>query len=266
MKIIVCENERPALKQLCKLISQVREDAQIIATAETGEEMLQILSDAEPELIFLDVELADGPCFDTFKDLDIRFPIIFTTAFDEYALKAFKLNSVDYLLKPISEKEIERAFKKYDSMRSTFLNNSDDYLDESKKTIEKNSKRPFEELIDKVLKEKSKRENHLKRLSVKYNDSIRLVQTSDIQWVESDGNYIHIYTSDKKYLIRSTLSGFYKQLDKKKFFQIHKSMILNIDFVSYIEEAIAHGDYKVYLENGTCLRMSRNFKRLLESV
>ena len=266
MKIIVCENERPALNQLCKLIHQVREDAEIVATAETGEEMLQILSSVEPELIFLDVELADGSCFDTFKDLDIRFPIILTTAFYEYALKAFKLNSIDYLLKPINEKEMERAFKKYESMRSTFLNNSNDYLYESKKAIEINSKQSIEELIGKVLREKSERENHLKRILVKYNDSIRLVQTSDIQWVESDGNYIQIYTNNKKYLLRSTLSGFYKQLDKKKFFQIHKSIILNIDFVSYMEEAIAHGDYKVFLENGTCLRMSRNFKRLLESM
>ncbi len=266
MNIIVCENERPALKRLCKLITKIRKDVHIVATVETGEEALQVLKDTEPDLIFLDVELADGSCFDTFNNLDIRFPIIFTTAFDEYALKAFKLNSVDYLLKPIKEKEVERAFKKYDRMKSTFLKGSYEYLLNSKKIIENNNKQSFEKLIESIIEEKSEKERYLKRLAVKYNGSIRLVQTSDIQWIESDGNYIHIYTNDKKYFIRSTLSGFYKQLDQGKFFQIHKSVIVNINFVSYIEEAAAHGDYLVILKNGERLKMSRNFKSLLESI
>jgi two-component system LytT family response regulator len=265
MKILICENEHPAIKQLSKLIKKVRKDAEIVATAETGEEAIEILSEYEPDLIFLDVELADGPCFETFKDLDIRFPIIFTTAFDEYALKAFKMNSIDYLLKPISEKEIERAFRKYESMKSTFESIMREYDQEAKMVIGKDESRLFEEKIEAILEKKVTTREYIKRLSIKNNGTIRLVQTSDIQWIESDGNYINIYTDQKKYFMRSTLSGFLKQLDGRKFFQIHKSVVLNIDFVDYVEEA-EHGDFIVIMTNGERLKMSRNYKSILESA
>ncbi len=259
MKILICEDEKPASRHLVRLIQKVRKDAEIVAQVDKAHTALQLLDEIKPDLIFMDVELADGPCFETLRDTEIQYPLVFTTAYDEYALKAFKLNSIDYLLKPISEVSIERTFRKYDNLKSTF----------TKRGEEKNQSMAeeydIEEKIESILEKKLSKTGSVNRLSVKQNGTIRLINISDIQWVESDGNYVHIHTEKKKFFMRSTLSGFLKQLDPDKFYQIHKSLILNIDFLDYIEQA-ERGDYIVVLMNGERLKMSRNFRDMLDSV
>lgn len=133
------------------------------------------------------------------------------------------------------------------------------------KTSDSQEKNDLFEKLEKFLENKFQSENFIKRLFIKNGDTINIVQTADIQWIEATGNYINIVTGDKKYLLRSTLSGIAKKLDQDKFFQIHKSTILNIDFVAKIEE-MAYGDYKILLKNGEDLKMSRNYKDLIQSI
>lgn len=265
MKILICENEKPASNQLKKMIQNVIKEAEIIAEVETGEEALAILVEKNPDLVFLDVELADGSCFDTFDESDVRFPIIFTTAYDEYALKAFKLNCIDYLVKPFSEQDVKNAFNKYESIKMTFKKAIDKSNHQIKRVIGDFEEVGLEKEVEETPDGKALPVKYLKRLSIKNNGIIRLVDTSDIQWIESDGNYINIYTDKKKYFMRSTLNGFLKQLDPVQFYQIHKSIALNINFIDYVEET-DRGDCVVVTKSNERLKMSRNFRYILEAI
>lgn len=265
MKILVCEDEAPALKQIVKLIKVVRDDAEVVATVETGEEAITAIRKYDLDLIFMDIELADGPCFETIGKIEINVPIIFTTAYDEYALKAFKLKSIDYLVKPITKKDIEQAFDKFGEMKRMFEEGTQVYFQKDEGTSEPPVKNDLFEKLEIFLEDKFQAEKTIKRLFIKNGDTINILQTSDIQWIEATGNYINIVTGEKKYLLRSTLTGIAKKLDQKKFFQIHKSTVLNIDFIDKIEE-MAYGDYKIILKQGEELKMSRNYKDLIQSI
>lgn len=251
MRIIICEDERPALDRLIKLIDSSVREAEIVATCETGEEAVSAISELKPDLIFLDIELADGPCFYSFAEIGVDFPVVFTTAYEEYALKAFKLNCVDYLLKPISEEAIHRSINKYKSMKHVFGSLAD-------KDLAFIEDQPFEETISQ--KEKS---TLSQRLAVKINGTIKFIKVSEILWIESDGNYIEINTQKGKFLYRSTLKGILENLDNGCFYRIHKSILVNIEYIDFLEES-GVGDFVITLVNGSKLRMSRNYKEILK--
>lgn len=126
MKAVIVEDEVVAAQKLERLIRQLANDIQVIAVLQTVDESIEWFSlNAPPNLVFMDIHLADGSAFSIFEKVQITCPIIFTTAYDEYALKAFEVNSIDYLLKPIDEKGFERAMKKFRNLADTNSNNSD---------------------------------------------------------------------------------------------------------------------------------------------
>lgn len=256
MKILICEDELLAQNRLKKIITSLRPSFEIIGTSPSAVEGLNLLREKNPDLIFMDIELADGSVFEFLKNSRLKKPIVFTTAYDEYALKAFKYNSIDYLLKPISVDKVERAITKFENLKISFNEHS---------ATEKES---FEDLLEQKVNEiLNKRESGSikKRISIKNNGVISLADISDILWIKADGNYIHLITKEKRFLYRSTLSGFLNKLDKNKFFQVHKSIVINIEHVSHVEES-EHNDYKVVMKNGEILKMSRNYKSLLKAV
>ncbi len=256
MKILICEDELLAQNRLVKIITSLRPNFEIIGTSQSAVEGLDLIRKKDPDLIFMDIELADGSAFEYLKNSNLKKPIIFTTAYDEYALKAFKFNSIDYLLKPISADKVEQAIIKFENLKISFKVNSSDEKDF------------FGDVLEQKVKEiLNKRESSSikKRISIKNNGVISLTDISDILWIKSDGNYINLITKDKKFLYRSTLSGFLRKLDNSKFFRVHKSIVINIEHVSHVEES-ENNDYKVIMKNGEVLKMSRNYKSLLNAV
>lgn len=214
MKVLICEDEAPARKQISKNITDVREDADIVASVETGEEALSAIRKYDLDLIFMDIELADGPCFETLDKIEINVPIIFTTAYDEYALKAFKLNSIDYLVKPISKQDIENAFNKFERMKRTFKDSPGFKFSRS--------------LMD---------SNHYKeRFLVKLGRKLFPVDTSDIAYFMAKDKLVWLVTEErKKYIVNFTLSDLEEMLDPKVFFRLNRQFITNIKAVKDLE-------------------------------
>ncbi|MBO6525273.1 MAG: response regulator transcription factor [Balneolaceae bacterium] len=214
MNILICEDEAPARKQIARLITQACKEANIVEAVETGEEALSAIRKYELDLIFMDVELADGPCFETLNEIEIRTPVIFTTAYDEYALKAFSLNSIDYLVKPISRADIEKAFNKYNKIKESF---------ESAPGF------TFSKGI-------MNRENYKDRFLVKLGRKLFSLHTSEIAYFLSQDKMVWLVTTNRKrYIINYTLSELEEILDPKQFFRLNRQFITHIEAIKELE-------------------------------
>lgn len=214
MRILICEDEAPASKQLARLVQQVRPDAEIIDRVETGEETRRRIKDENPDLIFLDIELADGPCFETLDGIEIRQPVIFTTAYDEYALKAFQLNSIDYLVKPLKKEDIEQAFQKLDKLRSTLLQQ--------------------EPLV--IAKEIFEEEPHKERFLVKLGQKLLPITTDEIAYFYAHDKLVWLVTvENKRYVINYTLLELEELLDPRRFFRLNRQFIAHHQSIRELE-------------------------------
>ena len=214
MKIIIIEDEKPAARLLKRRVEKL--DYQISEMLHTIEESVNYLkTNPNPDLIFLDIQLSDGLSFEIFNQVDVSSAIIFTTAYDEYVLKAFKLNSVDYLLKPVDEEELKFALEKFEKQNQT-ISNFD--LSEIKKLFSSNQQEKFKE-----------------RFSVKIGTSIKIIETENIECFFSENKASYIHTKENRnYLIDFSLDKVEEQMDPNKFFRINRSQIIQLDSIKEI--------------------------------
>ena len=224
MNVIVIEDEKPAARRLKRMLEKLDIEVQVMLHS-VEESLNWFQTNEEPDLIFLDIQLSDGLSFEIFEELSIHSAIIFTTAYDEYALKAFKLNSIDYLLKPIDEDDLSKAVAKYKAMTPS----------EHKETLDFND-------IKKLLVNPIERE-YKKRFSVKIGQHLKLINIEDIEcfYSENKGTYLHT-TAGRNYLIDNTLEQLEDQLEPEQFFRINRKFCINIqaisDMVSYTNSRI----------------------------
>jgi len=216
MKVVIIEDEAFAALRLKKMILEFDPEIEILAELESVEESINwFKTHKEPDLLFLDIHLEDDLSFAIFESVNINCPIIFTTAFDEYAIKAFKLKSIDYLLKPIIQEELTAALKKYKDYVG--LNNKSDDL------------KMLYSLI--VSKEKTYRE----RFSVSIGSKIKTFTINDIAYFLSEEGFTSCYLWDKSaYPIDVSLDKLVDELDPKLFFRINRQMLLNINAIQEI--------------------------------
>ena len=217
MNIIIIEDEKPAARLLQRKLEKL--GYSITTLLHSGEESLVwFQNNPHPDLIFLDIQLSDGLSFEIFEQIDIKSAVIFTTDYDEYALRAFKLNSIDYLLKPIDEEELATAISKF---ANQFQVNSVSNLDfEAIKRM----------LVNPISKE------YRKRFSVKIGQQIKVIDVTDIECLygENKGTYIH--TSDNRdYLIDSSLEVVEAELNPNDFFRISRKYIIPLQSVKEIQ-------------------------------
>lgn len=219
MNVLIIEDEKPAARRLNRMLASLNID--VSEMLHSVEESLNWLQNNEhPDLIFLDIQLSDGLSFEIFEEIEVKSAIIFTTAYDEYALKAFKLNSIDYLLKPIDEDELEAAvnqFKKQQPKQAEVQVNLDD--------IRKLLINP----IDRKFK---------KRLSIKVGQHIKIIPVDDIECFYSENKATYIHTSEKRnYLLNNSLEKWEEQLNPEQFFRVNRTFIVHInaikDIISY---------------------------------
>lgn len=176
-----------------------------------------------PDIIFLDIQLNDGLSFEIFEGREIRSAIIFTTAFDEYALQAFKLNSIDYLLKPIDEEELYTAVKKYESLKHNF----------SKGNMGSHLQLSFEE-IKKLLVNPLDRE-YKKRFTVKVGQHLKMISLEDIECFYSENKGTYLYTLEgRNYLLDYTLENLQEELPPEKFFRVNRKFFISLDSINDI--------------------------------
>jgi len=204
MTTLIIEDEKPAARLLQRKLEKLNIAVEIML--HSVEESIDWFTNNEhPDLIFLDIQLSDGLSFEIFEKIDIKSAIIFTTAYDEYALKAFKLNSIDYLLKPIDEDDLDVAVTKFKSrLPKPESENSNLQLDFEQ--IRRMLSNPFEK-------------NYKKRFTVKIGQHLKVITTDEIEcfFSENKGTYIHTF-DNRDYLIDSTLEILEQELDNKDFF------------------------------------------------
>ncbi|MEY8848869.1 LytR/AlgR family response regulator transcription factor [Psychroserpens sp. XS_ASV72] len=219
MNIIIIEDEKPSARRLQRMLSELDMEAQTLL--HSVEESLEWFQNNEhPDLIFLDIQLSDGLSFEIFEAMEINSAVIFTTAYDEYALQAFKLNSIDYLLKPIDEMDLEKAVSKYKHMAPQQKSVTLDFDD-----------------IKKLLVNPIERE-YKKRFSVKVGQHLKLINIDEIECFYSENKGTYAYTTEgRNYLLDTTLEQLEDELEPHKFFRISRKFFVNInaidDMISY---------------------------------
>jgi len=210
MKAIIIEDEKPAARMLRRKLDQLAVTVDVMLHS-VAESINYFSTNSHPDLIFLDIQLSDGLSFEIFEKIKINSAVIFTTAFDEYALKAFKLNSIDYLLKPIDEDDLANAVEKFKATRQ----NSDPVQIDFNQ-IRKMLSNPFEQ-------------QYKHRFTIKIGQYLKLIGAEEIEcfYSENKGTYIHTI-DNRDYLLESTLEMLEKELDPKIFFRVSRKFIVPI--------------------------------------
>ena len=223
MNILIVEDEKPAARRLTRMLENL--GLKVDTAVHSVKESVEYLSSNEsPDLIFLDIQLSDGLSFEIFDHVDVDSAIIFTTAYDEYALKAFKLNSIDYLLKPIDAEELEQAVDKY---KLRFRES-----DENKNLSTKISPADLQQIAALLNGNTTSYKN---RYTTKVGEHIKLFTADEIQlfYSENKGTYINL-PNGRNYLIDSKLELVETELDPQKFFRISRQAIVHVDGIADI--------------------------------
>jgi DNA-binding LytR/AlgR family response regulator len=212
MNLLIIENEKPAADRLIRVLMKIDKSITVLGVIETVEEAINRLQEnPQPDLILMDIQLDDGLCFEIFETINIEIPVIFTTAFDEYTLKAFKVNSIDYLLKPIDEELLKTALTKFKRL----------YAD----------KDPFRRDFKQLLYEF--RNQYKSRFLLKIGEKYRSVTTGEISNFHISERSVFLCDNHgKDYGIDYSLDQLQTMLDPRKFFRINRECIVNIDAIS----------------------------------
>lgn len=216
MKIIIIEDEKPAARLLQRKIEKLHLSIETLLHS-VEESLFWFQNNPHPDLIFLDIQLSDGLSFEIFEKINIKSAVIFTTAFDEYALRAFKLNSIDYLLKPIDEVELETAILKYKSRSESFPNLSLDF-----------------DLIKKMLVNPTEK-IYKQRFTIKIGDHLKMIPIENVEcfFSENKGTYLHTI-DNRDYLLDVTLEQLESELNPKVFFRVSRKFIIPIKTIKDI--------------------------------
>ena len=223
IKTVIIEDEKPASRKLERMLSEFPE-IEVVAKIESVEEGVQWFSENEhPQLIFSDIVLGDGLSFDIFEKVPTKGFIIYTTAFDQYTLKAFKLNSIDYLLKPILDEDLGGAIEKFKS----FLPADNSVSSHEIKQLIKKDK------------------TTLSRILVKIGYNLKIVQTHEVSCLFSENKIVYLQTQERTYPSDFTLDELEDVLDEKKFFRVNRQFIINSDYIKNIHTS---PNYKAEME------------------
>ena len=209
-KILILEDEDAAAKRLQKLIAEAVPDADFLAVIPSVSEGIQwFTAHAAPDLIFADIQLNDGTSFDIFKKITVKSPVIFTTAFDAHALNAFKLNSVDYLLKLIKKEELKTALEKF-------------------KTLYQSGKRQYDDNLQQLVEALQKTPQYKQRFVLRIGEHMKIIEVPDVAYfyTEHKANFI-VAKDGKRYLADNTLDQLEELLDPKSFFRINRQFIIS---------------------------------------
>ena len=232
MRALVIDDERLARKELINLLNQL-ETVEVVGEAVNVEDAKEKIDQLQPDVIFLDIQMPEKTGFDLLEELDNLPHVIFTTAYDEYALKAFQVNALDYLLKPIEPKRLEDAVLKLQGkMEGIAKREVQEGLGNQKKLT----------LEDQVF--------------VKDGDRCWFVRLSNVRLFESDGNYIKVYFDNFKPMIHKSLNALDERLDEKSFFRASRKHIINLGWVEAIEPWF-NGGLVVTLKGGDRIEVSR---------
>lgn len=222
MKIVIVEDEPFAQQELRRLINSTGRNFELLAMIDSVEDSIAWFSSNDhPDLVFLDIQLADGLSFEIFREISLKSAVIFTTAYDNYAIKAFELNSIDYLLKPIKLESLEGALEKFDRMKRD--------IGRAKQVVDSEN---LKELITMMASK-----NYKSRFVVKSGDQIMSVDISEIAYFKAEDNIVFLFKNDgHKYIIDQTLEQLERMLDPARFFRLNRTFIVAVESIKKVSK------------------------------
>jgi two-component system, LytTR family, response regulator len=246
LRTIIIEDELPAV-DLLKFYLKELKNIELIEVCNDGFNGLKAINELKPDLVFLDIQMPKLTGFELIELLEHKPMIVFTTAYDEFAIKAFEVNAIDYLLKPYSIERLQQAVNKVLISFEAAEEETPDYS----KLSEYNVSKPGE---------------YLKRVVVKTGHKIKFISTDEIIYIESQDDYVMIYTKDVRYIKQSTMKFFESGLAPDKFVRLHRSYIVNVDEIKQIEP-YEKESFIAILKNDVKLKISKaGFKNLKEKL
>ncbi len=240
MKILIVDDEQPARKKMLSFLKDVNEIDKIIE-AVNGIEAVEKIINEKPDLIFLDIQMPGMNGFEVIEQIGaVKMPpVIFVTAYDQYALNAFEINAVDYLLKPYDKERFQKSFDRALELIKLKKGNT--------------------EGLKLILNEIKKGKKYLERFLVNVASKYFFVAVKEINFISSAEKYVELHTSKGKYLLRETMNNIEQSLNPEKYARIHRSYIVNVEQIQEMQPW-SHGDYLVILKSGEKLNMSRRYK------
>lgn len=244
MRILIVDDEAPARKRLKRLLADV-EDVELIGEAEDGIQAVELIERETPDLVLLDVQMPGLDGFGVIEALEDPPPIVFVTAYDEHAIRAFEVNALDYLLKPFGRERLERAVRR---ARAALA-----------------EEKAFTARLEPLLESLSAQGRHLTRLAVRDGDRIRVLDANEVDWIGMEEEQAIVHVGDEAYSIRRTLAELASRLDPATFFRAHRSAIVNL---SRVQEVIPwfKGSHKLRLTTGAEVDLSRVQARVLRRI
>jgi two-component system LytT family response regulator len=247
IRALIVDDEELARDRVASLLAD-QPDVEVVGTCADGASAVETIERERPDLVFLDVQMPGMDGFDVVENLDRDHvpAIVFVTAHDAHAIRAFEIHALDFLLKPFDQARFEKALERARTQ-----------LHDRASTIDSRLVSLLEELRDE--------RKYPERLIVKSSGRVFFVRSEDIDWVEAAGNYVKIHTKNEGHLLRESMKNMEAKLDPKTFVRIHRSAIVNIDRIKELEPWF-HGEYVVILRDGTRLTASRVFSDRLSAA
>lgn len=243
IRVLIVDDEALARDTLRLLLNE-QQDIEVVGEAKDGLAAVDAIRKMRPDLVFLDIQMPGLSGLEVVEEIGVdAMPyVVFATAYNEYALKAFDASAIDYIVKPFSDERFEATLER---VRRLMGQQRSADLEGRLRELLGTSDRPA-------------------RFLVKERGSIRFVDVADIHWVEAAGDYVVLHTDEEDHLIRETMAGMEEKLDPDVFVRIHRSTIVRITCIRELKPFF-HGDYMVYLKNGTELKLSRRYWPQVES-
>ena len=262
IRTLIVDDELMARKHICNLL-QGRAEFDLIGECANGKEAVTAIQTRAPHLIFLDVQMPDLDGFGVLQAITPeRWPIIiFTTAYDQYALRAFEVHALDYLLKPFDDERFEKALEW--AKKQLQREQADRLSGQILALVEQYRGARQSHSIEEA--ESASQSEYLSRLIIKSAGRVFFIRTEEVDWIEAAGCYVCFHIGSKSHLLRETMSTLEAQLDPARFMRIHRSTIINLERVKEMQ-AQSHGECIVILQDGTQLKLSRGYREKLQTL
>jgi len=246
IRILVVDDEEPARQRLLDLLRLDRDVGKVLEAGD-GQEAVQLIHAAQPDLVFLDVQMPELSGLGVIETIGAtRMPLtVFVTAYDKHAIRAFEANALDYLLKPFSDARLEAT------------------LTRAKSRLGDLKMREFGHNVMQLISREPPAGRYLDRLAIKSAGTIHFIRVADIDLIESAGVYVNLHVAGKELLQRTSLNKLLESLDPALFIRVHRTAVVNVDSIVRLE-ALSHGEFEVVLKGGARSRVSRTHRSKLE--
>jgi two-component system LytT family response regulator len=247
IRTLIVDDEPVARRRIRRLLGS-EQDFEVVGECSDGRAAIEAIRDERPHLVFLDVQMPEADGFTVIRAMGESMPaVVFVTAFDQYAVSAFEVHAVDYLLKPFNRKRFAEAVVR------------------ARQQIARVAEQRSDERLLRLLKDLRTPRRYLTRFVVRCGGRLRLIDISQVDWIEAADNYVVLHAGTTVYTVRETMSRLADELDPERFVRVHRSTIVQIDRIVELLPTF-HGDFVIVLHDGTRLNMSRSYREQVEAI